>query len=134
MIKATIQKDRYKTGITNGRHNWTADEPMPVGGQDIGPSPFDFLLASLASCIAITLRMYADRKEWDVHTIEVSVNMDSRRENGHTNTTLYKDIRIEGNIDETQRERMMEIAAKCPVHRVLAGQIGIENDLPLVKS
>lgn len=131
MVTAIIHKDRYATALSNERHAWTADEPTVVGGQDTGPNPFDYLLAALASCIAITLRMYADRKEWPVHSIKVSVSMDTRKDNGQTETTFFKNIVIEGDIDDGQRARMLDIAAKCPVHRILTGQIAVADDFPL---
>ena len=106
-----------------------ADEPVEVGGKNLGPRPGDFMRMSLASCTAITLRMYANRKGFDVQQIRVSVS------NGPTtdSTKLITEIEITGNISEEQRARMMQIAKLCPVHKMLTRPIEIET-LGLVKN
>jgi putative redox protein len=122
---ATIGTDTYKTELKARTHTVIGDEPFDVGGKDLGPRPGDFLRMSLASCTAITLRMYANRKNMDVQQIQVTVS------NGPTTdkTILQTDIQITGNISEEERERLILIAKKCPVHKMLTNPIQIEHTL-----
>ena len=125
MVRAKIGREKYKTEIVVGDHQLIADESIAIGGQNIGPSPGDFLRMSLATCTAITLRMYADRKQWDVENIEVAVT--SSTENQVTKFTCT--INVKGNINEKQRERMRQIANACPVHKVLSNPSMIETTI-----
>lgn len=126
---ATIDRVHYRTGLTVRKHALVGDEPIEIGGTDEGPRPGDFVRMGLASCTAITLRMYADRKQWDVDRILVKVS------NGpHTDKTVYQtDIEIRGQLSQEQRERLFQIARKCPVHKILTNPIEIETSL-IVKS
>jgi len=127
---ATIGNDVYKTELVARSHRITADEPLDVGGQDLGPRPGDFIRMGLASCTAITLRMYANRKKWDVHQIRVSVS------NGPlAGKTSYKtEVEVTGNIDDDQRTRLLQIAKLCPVHKALTNPIEIDTLLSVVGS
>jgi putative redox protein len=98
-----------------------ADEPLDNGGKDLGPSPGDFLRMSLASCTAITLRMYANRKGFDISQIEVKVRMETL----DGKTIFYRQVKVTGNIDEQQRKRMLQIANACPVHKILTNPIEV---------
>jgi putative redox protein len=122
---ASIGTDLYKTQLTARTHSVTADEPLDVGGKDLGPRPGDFLRMSLASCTAITLRMYANRKNMDIKQIDVTVS------NGPTtDKTVYQtEIQITGNVTAEERERLMLIAKKCPVHKILINPIEITHTL-----
>lgn len=124
---ATIGNDVYKTELVTRSHAVIADEPLDVGGKDLGPRPGDFVRMGLASCTAITLRMYANRKGWDVQQIRVQVS------NGpFEGKTSYKtEIEIAGNIDEEQRKRLLQIAKLCPVHKVLTNPIEIDTSLSI---
>jgi putative redox protein len=124
---ATIGNDVYKTELVARDHTVIADEPLDVGGKDLGPRPGDFLRMGLASCTAITLRMYANRKGWDVQQIRVQVS------NGpFDGKSSYKtEIEITGNIDEEQRNRLLQIAKLCPVHKVLTNPIEIGTSLSI---
>lgn len=124
---ATIGNDVYKTELVARDHTVIADEPLDVGGKDLGPRPGDFLRMGLASCTAITLRMYANRKGWDVQQIRVQVS------NGpFEGKSSYKtEIEITGNIDEEQRNRLLQIAKLCPVHKVLTNPIEIDTSLSI---
>jgi putative redox protein len=123
MTTASIASTHYSVKLQNGRHEFAADEPIDKGGTDTGPAPDEILEASLASCTAITLRMYADRKEWKVTGIEVTVSL----ERADNKTIFTRSIKLEGNIDETQRERLLQIAKACPVSKTLLGEIEINS-------
>ncbi len=116
MIKATINKEHYACSVTNGSHDIIVDEPIELGGTHKGFAPKGLLMASLASCVAITLRMYADRKKWPIDKIEVEVNVDT--ENGET--IFLEEITCTGALTEEQKLRLEEIASKCPVSKMLA--------------
>jgi putative redox protein len=125
---ATITDEVYRTELKVRKHTIIADEPEDVGGKDTGPRPGDFYRMSLASCTAITLRMYANRKNFDVKKIQVTVST----EEGEGKTILHTDIKINGNLDETQRQRMLQIAKLCPVHKVLTNPIEINTALSII--
>ncbi|WP_372593955.1 OsmC family protein [Actinotalea sp.] len=127
---------RFAHEVRAGRHVWTADEPASVGGDDAGPGPFDMLLAALASCTSMTLRMYAERKGWPVERIAVRalrerVQVPSASGSG---TPVMEDrftceVELVGDLDEQQRERMRQIADRCPVHRTLERGAVLETTL-----
>lgn len=123
MTTAIIATTPYNVTFQNGRHSFSADEPRDLGGGDKGPTPDELLEASLAGCTAITLRMYADRKKWPVAGIEVTVSL----ERTEGKTLFTKNIQVNGTIDETQRQRLLEIAKICPVSKTLLGEISIES-------
>lgn len=125
MITAIIGQDHFRTELITSGKTVIADEPEELGGTNAGPAPGEFLLISLASCTAITLRMYADRKQWNVSKIKVEVASEKM-----DNKTFFKrEILIEGNIGEDQRQRLLQIANSCPVHRVLTNPIEISTIL-----
>ncbi|MEO7531286.1 MAG: OsmC family protein, partial [Sediminibacterium sp.] len=111
--------------LQNGRHEFLADEPLEKGGEDTGPAPDELLEAALASCTAVTLRMYAARKKWPVAEIEVTVSVE-RIEN---KSIFTKSIKVNGEIDDTQRNRLLEIAALCPVSKTLLGEVEIKGTI-----
>jgi putative redox protein len=125
MVTAKIGKDHYKTELITSGHHLVADEPLDVSGQDLGPAPGEFLMMSLASCTAITLRMYADRKNFPVESIRVEIGTEKV-----DNTTLFnRHIYLEGALDEAQRQRLLQIANACPVHKTLTNPIEIKTEL-----
>ena len=118
----------YYTEIKSGGHGLLADEPIKVGGTDRGPTPYGLLLSSLGACTGITLRMYADRKGWDVEEINVYLNHEKIHAKdcedcaeGMTGKIdrIERLIDVVGNLDDSQRQRLLEIADRCPVHRTL---------------
>jgi len=111
-------------------HTLTADEPKEEGGTDTGPSPQELLAASLASCTAITMEMYAQRKGWDVGDVSVDVNYEPAQRGSPTRFSMV--VNFPKEIPEEQRERLMQIGAKCPVHRVLEGEVMFEESVELV--
>ncbi|TAJ45952.1 MAG: OsmC family peroxiredoxin [Chitinophagaceae bacterium] len=125
MTTASIASIAYRVEIRNGRHELTADEPLNLGGGDTGPTPDELLEAALASCTAITLRMYANRKEWPVTEINVAVYLERKDDK----TIFTRNIQIEGTIDEAQKERLLQIAKACPVSKTLSGSIDIKTQI-----
>jgi putative redox protein len=105
-----------------GGHTLVVDEPAAAGGTDTGPSPTRLLAASLASCTAITIEMYAERKGWDVGPIEVDVDYAYE---GAVPSTYTVSLRLSPELSDEQRERLLKIAARCPVHKVLAGEASV---------
>lgn len=125
MITATIGRDHYRTEIiASGKTLW-ADEPEELGGTDVAPAPGEFLMVALASCTAITLRMYADRKQWPVEQIRVEVGF----EKVETKTIFKRDVALYGNLTEEQQQRLLQIANSCPVHKTLIHPIEIITQL-----
>lgn len=117
---------RFTQQVRAGRHVWTSDEPTSVGGDDAGPAPFDQLFAALASCVSMTLRMYADRKEWHVERIgvvafreRVSIDPDDGSGIPVRVDQITCEVDLVGDLTAEQRERMRQIADRCPVHRML---------------
>jgi putative redox protein len=100
-----------------GGHTIRIDEPVAAGGTDTGPSPTRLVAAGLASCIAVTMEMYAERKDWDVGAVEVEVDVEYE---GHQPLSFAVTLRLPAGLSDEQRERLLVIAAKCPVHEVIA--------------
>jgi putative redox protein len=119
----------YRHTVSVGKHEVTSDEPEKNGGTDTGPSPQELLAASLASCTAVTMEMYADRKGWDVGEIKVDVDYEPAERGCPTRFRMV--IRLPKELPEDQSERLMQIAAKCPVHRTLEGEAMFEERLEL---
>jgi putative redox protein len=111
-------------------HEVTADEPEDNGGDDTGPSPQELLAASLASCTAITVEMYAGRKGWDIGDVSVDVDYEPAQRGSPTKFKMVLNLPKE--LPEEQRERLMQIAAKCPVHRTLEGEVMFEESVEVV--
>jgi putative redox protein len=113
---AITGQEKYKTIIRSTTNEIIADEPVELGGQDLGLNPIELLTASLASCTSITLRMYSDRKEWDVKEIATDVTLNDEDKN---NPILTRTIEIEGYLDEQQKSRLLAIANACPMYKLL---------------
>jgi putative redox protein len=123
------QREKYTHDVTLGTHRLVADEPPEQGGQDEGPSPQELLAASLASCTAITMEMYAKRKGWDVSGLEVDCRYSPADRGCVTKFDVI--MRLPAHLSEEQVERLQVIAAKCPVHRVLEGEVAFEERVEL---
>lgn len=113
------RRQGYSHDVELEGHDLLVDEPPEEGGTDAGPRPTQLLGASLAGCIAITVEMYANRKGWDVGAVEVDVEMSYE---GPVPTNFDVGLKLPGGLDEEQRRRLLVIATKCPVHKVLAGE------------
>jgi uncharacterized OsmC-like protein/fermentation-respiration switch protein FrsA (DUF1100 family) len=127
----------YRTDLAAGVHMLVADEPVAVGGTDEGPTPYDLLAAALAACTGMTLRMYADRKEWPLEEVLVKVTHGrvhaehggACEDEGSCIEAMRREIGMRGpDLDATQRERLLEIADRCPVHRTLEGGVMISTE------
>ena len=108
-----------------GGHKMVIDEPEHAGGADEGPSPTRTLGAALAACTAITCEMYANRKGWELGEVEVDVEIDYDEERGSA-SGFEVTLRVGGTLDEDQQDRLLVIAGKCPVHRMIAGETPVE--------
>ena len=122
-MRASARRDGggFKHTVQVRDHQMTVDEPLPAGGQDGGPDPQELLAMSLASCTAITIEMYAARKGWDVGHLEVDVEYTPAERGCPTRFDLV--IRMPDDVPEDRVQRLCSIAAKCPVHRVLDGEV-----------
>jgi putative redox protein len=131
-MKATARRENgtLKHDVEIRDHVVVADEPTDHGGADSGPSPQELLAASLASCTAITMVMYANRKGWNVGDVAVDVNYEPAQRGSPTRFRM--EVRLPKELPEEQRERLMQIAAKCPVHRTLEGEVMFEEHVELV--
>jgi len=118
-----------KHHIEIGKHRLTSDEPNGQGGTDAGPTPQELLAASLASCTAVTMEMYADRKGWKIGEVVVDVNYEPAQRGSPTRFEMV--VHLPKELPEAQREKLMQIAAKCPVHRTLEGEVMFEERMKL---
>jgi putative redox protein len=130
-VNASISTVPYTTRIRAGNHEFYTDEPESEGGAGKGPKCHDLLLASLASCTCITLKMYAQTKGWLLNGVDIDAEMNRQVINGVQVTEVNLKLRINGDVDDDQRKRMLFIAGKCPVHKTLAPSMKISISLML---
>lgn len=124
-VEARLGRVQYQTIVTGGNHSIIVDEPVALGGMDTGMAPYSLLLASLASCTAITLRMYISRKMWVVDEISIKLDLSKTDKGVHINSALS----FKGELDDDQRKRLITIADACPVHKLLVGEVEIFTEL-----
>ncbi|WP_339876441.1 alpha/beta fold hydrolase [uncultured Algoriphagus sp.] len=132
-----LSGEKYTTEVMTPNHHLIADEPIDVGGADLGPNPYDLLMASLGSCTAMTLKMYAERKKWPLEQVSVFLNhekvhladSENPEESSAKVSQFTRIIEIEGDFDPEQRQKLLEISNKCPVHRTLQEEIIIQTML-----
>ncbi len=122
-----IATDKYKTELTNGRTNITGDEPISNGGTDLGFSPSELLSAALATCTCVTLRMYADKKQWELTDVNTTVYFERDKEKNITN--IKREIKLSGNLTEEQKQKLLMIANHCFIHKTLTNPIQINSSL-----
>ncbi|QNL48641.1 OsmC family protein [Olivibacter sp. SDN3] len=128
-VTVTIGKEKYKTEVSNGRGILIADEPESMGGTDQGLGPKELLLSSLGSCTAMTLRMYADRKKWDLQKVIISLNMEVVPSSHQQTTYIRNHIKLIGKLDADQRQRLLQIAELCPIHKILSNPVVVDSNL-----
>ena len=137
IAEVSIGRNKYESKINIRSHNLIADEPEAAGGMDKGPNPYDLLIGALGACTAMTLRMYADHKKWDLDGVRVSLShekihaedcRDCESKEGKIDT-ISRIIFLEGNLNNDQKNRLLEIANKCPVHKTLHSEIKIRSSL-----
>lgn len=136
-VAVRITDQGLTTDVLAAGHSLTADEPESVGGDNFGPSPYDLLLSSIGACTAMTLRLYADRKKWDLKEVIIHLNhgkdyaedSQSADKKGAKIDHIEKSIQLIGDLDDTQKKRLLEIADKCPVHKTLNSTVIIKTQL-----
>jgi Predicted redox protein, regulator of disulfide bond formation len=130
-MKATVTRaGNFRQAVKIRDHSLTVDEPTDQGGEDTGPSPEELLAASLASCTAITMEMYAQRKGWDVGDVEVTCDYTPAERGSPTRFNLV--MRLPDNLSDEMVQRLRVIAAKCPVHRTLDGEVMFDEHVERV--
>jgi putative redox protein len=122
---ALIGRTQYQTVVNSGGHGLITDEPLTADGSDTGMNPFSLLLASLASCTVITLRMYINRKMWPIEEIKADVEMFKTL----GGTRIETKLSFKGEVNDEQRDRLLKIANACPVHKILIGNIDINTNI-----
>ncbi|WP_428674411.1 OsmC family protein [Reyranella sp.] len=124
--KARIGTVDYATAIATGHHRLTADEGPELGGRDAGPAPYDLLISALGACTVITLRMYAERKQWPVTAVHADIHF---KRGDDKVESIDRVLHVEGSIDAEQKKRMAEIAERTPVTLTLKRSLEIRTTL-----
>lgn len=124
-LKVVHENGKLKHEIYVGSHHLAADVEISSGGEGSAPSPHDYLAASLGACTAITLKMYAQRKQWPLESAEVNVELEEKGDL----TQFIRKIKFNGPLDPDQKKRLLEIANHCPIHKILSGKISIQTTL-----
>lgn len=129
IVNASIGSTNYTVELSDDLgHRWLGDEPEDKGGANAGPSPERLLLSALGTCTAVTVTMYAQRKQWPLTgvKVELAFNPDGKPETG---TDIRRRIELLGTLDEAQRQRLLLAANACPIHKVLTGEVRIDTAL-----
>jgi len=135
-ITVSERDHKFMLDVFSDSHHWRSDEPAAVGGNNTGPDPYEHLLAAVGSCTAMTVRMYASRKEWPLddvtitlrHSREHLTDCENCDEKPSQLDVIERDISLHGDLSDQQRERLLQIADKCPVHKTLTGQLDIRTN------
>ena len=126
-VHAVIGTEKYKCSIEWRNGQFIADEPISGGGQDLGPDPFTLLLSAIASCVLVTLRMYIDRKNWNISSLTVNVNMYQEIINDIATTVIDRDLLLDESVPDEQKIKLQEIASHCPISKILEGNVKIRT-------
>ena len=132
-----IVEDNFTTSIQTKNHTLIADEPASVGGSDFGPSPYEYLNAALAACTVMTLKMYAERKKWDLKEVFVYISHSRKHSDDLKVVTdkpkyldhISKKLKFVGDLTEEQKERLKEISSRCPVHKTIASEVIFQTEI-----
>lgn len=127
-VIVSIGKIPYTTTVQYGKHQLIVDEPEDLGGQDEGINPTPLLLSSLGCCKAITVKMYADRKNWPLEEVVVRLTHEVQLSEQQQTTYIQCFLSFKGNLDDIQKQRLFKIAEKCPVHKILSNPIVITSN------
>ena len=130
-------REGYKAAISTGGHTVYTDEPVSDGGEDFGPTPKSLMIGTLGACVAVTVKLYANRKGWPLEGVDVDVQLEripAADYPAYEGTSDFvhefkQKITFHGPLSEEQRARLLEIAGKCPIHRVLTQPVFIEDEL-----
>jgi putative redox protein len=126
-VHGSIGLEKYQCTIEWRNGKFISDEPESSGGKDLGPDPYTLLLSSLASCTLVTLRMYIDRKGWNIPSISVNVNMYSEKKDEKLTTIIDRDIIFSADTPEEQKTRLQEIASSCPISKILQNDVKVRT-------
>lgn len=136
MVMARIDEGPFLTEILAGEHHMLADEPRDIGGDNLGPTPYELVAAGLGACTAMTLKMYADRKKWPLAEVRVHLNYENKYVEDARNCEsdqrigrFTRTLEIAGDLDDKQRQRLLEIANKCPIHKTLKNGVHVSTEL-----
>ncbi|WP_339659920.1 OsmC family protein [uncultured Polaribacter sp.] len=124
-----LSNKNYLAEVKTRNHFLTIDEPVASGGDDNGPTPVEYLLTAIGGCVSITLRMYAARKGWDVGKITVNVTQQQESTSKGLKKWLTEDISFENDLSEEQKTKLLEIAGKCPVAKMVKGETEIRSSI-----
>jgi len=130
-IQATLHRAHGAlTTLSNGRHAWLSDVNQALGSGDQAPDPHDLLDSALAACTVLTLELYIRRRQMAVTGLKVRVDhTESRNEHGQVHYQLVRHVDIEGDITEADRAKLLDIANKCPIHRIMEGEIEVQTQM-----
>lgn len=127
-IVSTIKSEKYQSIVEWRNGKFTVDEPVSIGGKDTGPDPYTLLLSSLASCKIVTLRIYIDKKGWDIPIIKAKANLFQKLEKGESNTVIDCDISFPNAVVSIEKkEELLEVAEKCPVSKIIDGNTKVRS-------
>lgn len=125
-VHVSLGKDPYRTLVRVGGHEIVVDEPREAGGADTGPTPVELLLASLATCKVITVRMYADRKGWPLARVSAEAGVGAQ--DGFVVGAIDVAITLEGDLSDEQRARLLDVAGKCPVEKAIGRGVEVRSE------